>query len=152
MVKLRIGQSWSWRKGASLSNYHTITCLSITGEFLSASIAAEMNGHMAQYMSETKKGISKDTESAKHQLLFGLITHGAELGFWGLKKRRVCELVWRVRKGGMPDNALVGGEGYLVFSSEPVKRWQNVKLSNTASHYFCVAVKFCITSMTTSVL
>lgn len=52
-----------------------------------------MNGHMAQYMSETKKGISKDTESAKHQLLFGLITHGAELGFWGLKKRRVYELV-----------------------------------------------------------
>lgn len=29
-----------------------------------------MNEHMAQYKSETKKGITRDTESAKLQLLF----------------------------------------------------------------------------------
>uniref|UniRef100_A0A3B3HW39 Reverse transcriptase domain-containing protein n=1 Tax=Oryzias latipes TaxID=8090 RepID=A0A3B3HW39_ORYLA len=56
-------------KGAVPSNYRPITCLSTTWKLMSGIIATKINRHMDQFMSDTQKGIGRDSRGAKHQLL-----------------------------------------------------------------------------------
>uniref|UniRef100_A0A3B3HMT5 Carbohydrate sulfotransferase n=1 Tax=Oryzias latipes TaxID=8090 RepID=A0A3B3HMT5_ORYLA len=56
-------------KGAVPSNYRPITCFSTTWKLMPGIIATKINRHMDQYMSNTQKGIGRDSRGAKHQLL-----------------------------------------------------------------------------------